>query len=270
MIVDQTLIAARRKRIADEISDASGILAQVYAKKDFRRVGYNIHSLGRSVLLRGMMAQRVDGDAGAALSDFRIGVQGTQEFEKALEAIAKSAPPVISADLDVAAFDIPLFVCILAGARTRSREVALLTRDPRVLDLEDPVQALLVRLLAAFILDDAGAFQSLRAKFDRAKKSRWWQHFPIYVDMYEAVLKSDRARYHELAAQADSRFRARAKDKKFATFMPEYGGQEENAVVVDFMASAIAIVARWRNIPLPPDSDIVPHVLVEAASRASS
>jgi len=269
MVIDEALIAGRKKRIADAIADAPGILEQVYARKDFRRVGHNVDVLDRSILLRGMMAQRLQRDADAALADFRLAAEWTREFDKALDAIRNSAPPLISADLDIAAFEIPLFACVLAGMRTRAREVASLTRDPLVRDLEDPIDALMTRFWAALILDDAADFQRLRARHERTKKTRWSQYVAIYVGMYEAVLHGDTARYHELAVQADSKFRARAKDRKLGTFRPEYGGLQENAVVLDFMALGIANVAQGRNVPLPQDTDIVPHVLVEAASRAA-
>jgi hypothetical protein len=257
------MIEGTRKLVEHELATTPDILSKLYAKKDFRMIGLNVDVIGRALLLRGMIAQRVDHNTAAALADFRLAAGYTAEFDKSLAAIRDlGGAPCVSADLNIASFEIPIFACVLAGDWGRSRAVASLTRDALVRDLEDPVKALMTRLLAALILEDEAGFQRLRERYDRAKKSRWWQHFPVYIDMYEAVLKRDSSRYIELAAQADVAFRARARDKQFGTLRPEYGGQEQNDIVLDFMALGIAAVARSRNIALPPDSDIVPYALI--------
>jgi hypothetical protein len=42
MAIDQNLIAASRKRIDHEVTSLPGILEEVYAKGDYRRVGFNV------------------------------------------------------------------------------------------------------------------------------------------------------------------------------------------------------------------------------------
>jgi hypothetical protein len=153
---------------------------------------------------------------------------------------------------------------VLAHDWPRADAVARLTRDPRVRDLEEPVHALRVRLLAALVLDDVAAFAELKSAYDKRKKSAWMKYFVHYVDMYEVVISRDQARYNELALTADQLYRARARDRKFGDLRPEYGGLAANAVMLDFMALAIAIVAVKRGMRASKESDIVPAQLIIA------
>jgi len=266
MANDKNFIAGRRKRIDHEVSAHPGILEKVYAKGDYRRVGLNIDSISRSLLQRGMMSARVDGDFQSARADFALAADWTREFDRALEAVRQSGQKPVAprwfACLDIYSFEIPLFACLLAHDWPRAGALARITHDPLVLELEDETQTLMTRLLVAFVLDDRAQFTQHKSVYDKTKKSAWWKYFVHYVDMYDSVISRDQARYDELAATADGLYRARATDRKFGDLRPEYGGQAENERMLDFIALAIAIVAVKRGMRPGKVSDIVPAALL--------
>ena len=263
---EQSAIEARRKLIDDSMAAMPGILAQVYAKGDFRRVGFNIDGKSRLLLQRAMMSARVDGDFQSARGDFALAAGLTREFDRALEGVRQSGqkpvPPLWFACLDIQSFEIPLFACVLAHDWERAESIAHMTRDPNVLEIEDETKAQMSRLVAAFVLDDRGAFTQVKAVYDKTKKSAWWKYFVHYVDMYDSVINRDQARYDELANTADTLYRARDKDRKFGDLRPEYGGLADNARMLDFIALAIAIVAVKRGMRPGKESDIVPAALI--------
>ena len=104
MAIDKALVEARKRRIAGEASDTPAIIAKLYSKKYFARVGHNVNLLARSLLLRGMMSYRVDGNVDGAIADFRAASELTKEFDRALEGIEKSDPQNPSSDVIVAPF----------------------------------------------------------------------------------------------------------------------------------------------------------------------
>jgi hypothetical protein len=266
MAIDQNLIAASRKLIDHEVTSLPGILEKVYAKGDYRRVGFNVDLISRSLLQRGMMSARVDGDFQSARAAFAQAAGWTREFDRALEAVRQSGqkpvPPRWFACLDIQNFELPLFACVLAHDWARVEALARITRDPLVLELEDETKALMNRLLAAFVLDDRAAFTELKAVYDKTKKSAWWKRFVHYVDMYDSVINRDQTRYDELAVMADSLYRARARDRTIGDLRPEYGGLADNERMLDFIALVIAIVAVKRGMRPRTDSDMVPAALI--------
>jgi hypothetical protein len=266
MASDNNLIEARRKRIGHSISAMPGILEQVYARGDFRTIGHNVDVNSRSLLERGMMSARLDGDFQSARSDFALAAGLTREFDRALEGIRQSGekpvPPRWSMCLDIQNFEVPLFACVLAHDWSRAESVARMTRDPNVLELEDKTYAQVSRLLAALVLDDREAFTKEKALYDKTKKSAWSKYFVHYADMYDSVINRDQARYDELSNTADTLYRARAKDRKFGDLRPEYGGLADNARMLDFIALAIAIVAVKRGMRPGKESDVVPAALI--------
>ncbi len=272
MAIDRKFTAGRRERIDHEVTTHPRILENVYAKGDFRRVGLNTDMLSRSLLQRGMMSARVDGDFQSARADFTLAADWTRELDRALEAVRhcgqKPVPPRWFACLDIHSFEIPLFACLLAHDWERAQAVARITHDPLVLDLEDETKTLMTRLLVAFVLDDRAAFAERKAVYDKTKKSVWWKHFIHCVEMYDSILNRDQARYDELATTADSLYRARARDRKFGDLRPEYGGQAENELMLDFISLAIAIVAVKRGMRPGKESDIVPAALIAGVWNA--
>jgi hypothetical protein len=266
MASDKDHLEANRKLINDSIAAMPAILDQVYAKGDFRRVGFNVDVESRSLLQLGMMNARVAGDFASARSDFARAAGLTREFDRALEGIRQSGqkpvPPRWSMCLDIQNFEVPLFACVLAHDWSRAESLARMTRDPNVLELEDKTYAQVSRLLAAFVLDDREAFTKEKAVYDKTKKSAWSKYFVHYVDMYDSVINRDQARYDELAGTADTLYRARAKDRKFGDLRPEYGGLADNARMLDFIALAIAIVAVKRGMRPGKESDVVPAALI--------
>jgi hypothetical protein len=266
MAIDKNSGAGHRQLIDHEVASLPGILEKVYAKGDYRRVGLNIDLISRSLLQRGMMSARIEGDFQSARADFALAAGWTREFDRALEALRQSGQKPVAprwfACLDIQSFEIPLFACLLAHDWPRAQALARITHDPLVLELEDETKTLMTRLLAAFVLDDRAAFAERKAVYDKSKKSAWWAYFVHYVDMYDSVISRDQARYDELAAKADGLYRARAKDRKFGDLRPEYGGQAENERMLDFIALAIAIVAVERGMRPGKQSDIVPAALI--------
>jgi hypothetical protein len=264
MAGDKGLIEARRKFISDSIAARPGILDRVYAKGDFRRIGFNVEGQSCLLMQRAMMSARMDGDFQSARRDFALAADATREFDRALEGIRQSGqkpvPPHWFACLDIQSVEIPLFACLLAHDWERAEGVAHLTRDPNILDIEDETKAQMSRLLAAFVLDDRGEFLHLKAAYDKTRKSAWWKYFVHYVEMYDSVINRDQARYEELADTADARYRARAKDRKFGDL--RYGGLADNARMLDFIALAIAIVAVKRGMRAGKVSDAVPAALI--------
>jgi hypothetical protein len=262
------MIEGRRKQIAQSIEALPGILEQVYAKGAFRTIGSNVDSHSRSLLQRGMMSARIDGDFRSARRDFALAAASTREFDRALEGVRQSGqkpvPPQWFACLDIQNFELPLFACVLAHDWSRAESVARMTRDPNVLELEDKTYAQVSRLLAAFVLDDREAFTKEKAVYDKIKKSKWSNYFVHYMDMYDSVINRDQVRYDELASTADTLYRARAKDRKFGDLRPEYGGLSDNDRMLDFIALAIAIVALRRGMRPGKVSDIVPSALISA------
>jgi hypothetical protein len=266
MVIDKKFIAGRRQLIDHEVATHPGILEKVYAKGDYRRIGLNIDMISRSLLQRGMMSARVEGDFQSARADFVLAAGFTREFDRALEAVRQSGQKPVAprwfACLDIYSFEIPLFACLLAHDWPRAQALARMTHDPLVLELEDETKTLMTRLLVAFVLDDRAAFTERKAVYDKSKKSAWWAHFVHYVDMYDSVISRNQARYDELAAAADGLYRARATDRKFGDLRPEYGGQADNERMLDFIALSIAIVAVKRGMRPGKESDIVPAALI--------
>jgi hypothetical protein len=269
MAIDN-FMALRREQFAHELATIPGTLEKLYAKRNYRRVGHLVDTMARVHLQRGMIAARLEGDFQSARTDFSQAAALTLEFERALEGIgqgdAEPVPPTFFGCLDIEDFENPLLMCALAHDWPRAEAVARITRDPRVRDLEDPVHSLMVRMLAALVLDDAAAFAVLKSAYDKRKKSAWMKYFVHYVDMYEAVINRDQARYNELALTADQLYRARARDRKLGDLRPEYGGLRDNEHMLDFMALAIAIVAVKRGMCAGKESDIVPAELIIAFS----
>ena len=264
MTTAKELIQARRKRIADELNDTPGILAKLYSRQDFARIGHNVDLMARSLLLRGMMSYRIEDDVKAAFSDFQASCELTKEFDRAIKGIQGGEPGLQTAYLDIADLGIPLYTCLLASNWDRVVVIAKLSQHPAVQEKGDPIRAIMSKLLVALILDDKNEFTVLRSKYDRLKKSHWWQYFIIYIDLYESVLNRDQERFDALMETAEKKFQARASDRKFGDLRPEYGGgQENNAVVLDFMSLGIAKVALKRGMRVARDSDVMPRSLLE-------
>lgn len=259
----------RRKLTEDQLAAMPVILEKVYAKQDYRRAAYNVDVVARALLLRGMTSARLEGDFQSARADFAEAAARTRQFGRALEGVRQNGRQPGAAEgaayLDIQDFEIPLFVCVLAHDWPQTEAVARTTRDPLVRELEDPVVAQMVRLLAAFVLDERAVFAGLKASYDKSKKSAFTKYFVHYVDMYDSIINRDQARYDELAAKADSLYRARANDRKLGESRPEYGGLTVNAEVLDFIALAIAIVAVKRRMRPGKVSDIVPEALIAGA-----
>ena len=268
--MDKNVTSGLRQSIDHQVTTHPKILENVYAKGDFRRVGLNTDMLARSLLQRGMMSARLNGDFQSARADFALAAGWTQEFDRALEAVRQSGQKAVAprwfACLDIHSFEIPLFACVLAHQWPRALALARITHDPLVLELEDETKTLMTRLLVAFVLDDHAAFAERKAVYDKSKKSAWWKYFLHYVDMYDSVINRDQARYGELATTADSLYRARARDRKFGDLRPEYGGRADNERMLDFIALAIAIVAVKRGMQPGKASDIVPIELISEAA----
>jgi hypothetical protein len=267
MSTDARFVEQRAATIEQQLATLPGILANVYAKKDFRRIGYVVDSMTRILLQRGMMAARIQGDFTAARADFARAAALTLEIDRALELVRLGtdtpAPNGASFCLDAHSFELPLFACLLAHDASRAEAVARLALDLHVVDmLEDQVGVLMTRLLAAFVLDDRTVFAAVRVPYDRIAKSIWWKHFVHYVDMYESVLRRDQVRYDDLAASADKFYRARARNRTIGDLRPEYGGLAENERMLDFAALAVAIVAVKRGMRPGRESDIVPARLI--------
>ncbi|HEY0803168.1 MAG TPA: hypothetical protein VGD54_20200 [Steroidobacteraceae bacterium] len=260
------LVAGRRKRIEHGLNQLPLTLQILYARSDLARVGHNIDSTTRSLLQRGMMSARIDGDFKAARADFTQAAQLSREFDRALtasrESLGDAAQPK-SSRLYLGDFEVPLFACVLAHNWPQAEWLATTLHDRQVGDpVEDPIHSHMTRLLAALVLDDRATFVQAKSSYDKLKKSAWWKYFVHYVDLYESVLTRDQARYDERVALADTNYRARARDRKFGDLRPEYGGLSDNERMLDFVALAIAIVAMKRGMG-PKESDIVPAALIE-------
>jgi hypothetical protein len=264
MAVDKALFEARKKRIAAEVRDTPSIIAKLYARKDFSRVGHNVNLIARAILLRGMMNHRVAGDIASAVADFRAASALTKDFDPAVEGIDKSGPQSGNAHLHAEDLGIPLYACLLASDWERAKTVARFVSHPAVLAREDPVHGKMTALLAALVLDDRERFRALKAEYDGMKKSRWWQYFIHYVDLYASVIERGQPRFEALMEEADKKFRARAKDRTFGDLRPEFGGLAENEMVLDFMALGIAKLAVRRGMRLARDTDLVPRALIDS------
>lgn len=267
MSTDPKFVEQRATTIEQQLAAFPGILANVYAKKDFRRIGYVVDSMTRILLQRGMMSARMLGNTTAARADFARAAALTLEIDRALEFVRRGtdtpAPNGASFCLDAHSFELPIFACLLAQDWPRAEAVARLALDLHVVDmLEDQVGVLMTRLLAAFVLDEPTVFAAVRVPYDRISKSMWWKHFVHYADMYESVLKRDQVRYDDLAASADKFYRARARNRTIGDMRPEYGGLAENERMLDFIALAVAIVAVKRGMHPGKESDIVPSPLI--------
>lgn len=269
MSTDAKFVEQRATTIEQQLASLPGILRAVYAKQDFRRVGYVVDSMTRILLQRGMMAARILGDFARARADFSQAAAMTAEIDRALEEIRRGsdtpAPNGASFCLDAHSFELPIFACLLAQDWPRAEAVARMALDPHAVDmLEDQVGVLMTRLLAAFVLDERTVFAALRVPYDRIVKSMWWKHFIHYVDMYESVLKRDQVRYDDLAASAEKFYRARVRNRTIGDLRPEYGGLAENERMLDFIALAIASVAVKRGMRPGKESDVVPGQLVSS------
>lgn len=267
MSTDPKFVEQRADSIEQQLATLPGILTSVYAKNDFRRIGYVVESMTRSLLQRGMMSARVLGDFARARASFTQAAAMTVEIDKALEQIRQGtdtpAPNGASFCLDAHSLELPIFACLLAHDWPRAEAVARMALDPHAVDmLEDQVGVLMARLLAAFVLDERTTFAALRVPYDHIAKSMWWKHFAHYVDMYESVLRRDQPRYDDLAASADKFYRARARNRTIGDLRPEYGGLAENERMLDFIALAVAIVAVKRGMRPGKESDVVPSQLV--------
>jgi hypothetical protein len=263
---DVSIIDGRRKQISDSIAVMPEIIAKVYAKGDFRRIGFNVESAVRLLFQRAMMSARVDGDFQSARRDFALAASFIPEFERALDQIRQSGqkpvPPLFYNCLDIQSFELPMFACVLAHDWTSAELLARMTRDPNVLQIEDETNAQVSRLLAAFVLDEQESFTSAKRAYDKIKKRAWSKYFLHYFEMYDSVVNRNQARYDELASSADMLYRARAKDRKFGDLRPEYGGLADNERMLDFIALAIAIVAVKRGMRPGKESDVVPAALI--------
>ncbi len=252
--MDKKLIESRYKRIADELRDTPGILEKLYFKKDFARVGHNVDVMARSLLLRAMMKWRVEDDTDSARADLRCASQLSLELDRALAGIRENTSSQDSL-IDVSNIEVPLFACILAPDWDRAKALAEMCDSPFVADREDLVHATMTRLLGALVLDKSEQFSVLRKRFDGQKKNRWWQYFTGYVDLYELVMKRDWKQFAAGMRETEDRFHKRKLDRKFGDLRPEYGGGENNDVVFDFMATAIANIAASRGYNLNGPSE---------------
>jgi hypothetical protein len=266
MAVDRALVTTYRDLAADHIAQMPQIIEQLHARGNFVHVGFNVNLLARNLLACGMMSQRVDADTGAALEYFRTACGFTRELGRALEAIAKSAPDSEQAYLLPEQFEIPLYVCVLAGDWAQAELIARWTGYPGVIDREDQFRALMTWQLAALLRDDEQGFMAVRQKFEKMpKKHKSRQRLIIYADMYDAVMHRDQKRFDVSIEAARVQYLARRRNRD--PLRPEYGDGEHNNAVLDFMSVGTARIASRRGLQVRSYSGTLPQALVEAGAE---
>jgi hypothetical protein len=256
------LAEAVRKRIAAGMEGWPGIFQEVYEKKLFSRNAYNVMSFCQDMMLRGMTYARIEGDFKKARTDFLTAVEKTLEFEKILDLIAKNSPPERER-LHIYSLEVPIYACLLGGAWDRANKLAKMTFNPAVVDLEDPLNALTIRMLAALLLDDGVEFSRLQAKYQAAKPKPWHKIKTPYLELYDSVMNRDQGLYAKRAHTALELFGQRGTKKKLQQLIPISGGGEYNSIVLDYMSCGIAVVAKKREMTAFTSDPFVPPEIIE-------
>ena len=138
------------------------------------------------------------------------------------------------------------------------------TPDPRLGDAEHEAFG---RLLGLFVLDRRQAFSALRTQYfcpPKRKLYPFWRWLQIYLDLYQAVLDRDQARFEELMPEREAKYLARSKDEKAGESRPEFGGGMESNFTFDFMGVGIAKIAVQRGMRCDFDATHLPKVVVHS------
>lgn len=98
----------------------------------------------------------------------------------------------------------------------------------------------------------------------RRKLHPFWQWLTIYLDLYQAVLDRDQARFDELMRDREEGYVARSLNKNAGESRPEFGGGEQSQFVFDFMGVGIAKVACRRGMRCDFDSTFLPKKVVDS------
>lgn len=263
-------LAARQSRIDGEIARTQGIHVEVRARQRYDRLAFSAFVVAKSLLLRGMMAYRLNRDVGSAMADFSQGCNYGEVLHEAIglvnQAMAAEVAPKPIPMPNPAHFEPVMCCCLLCGSDEKAKALAAVLRDETAaLDILDHAAGdVLTRLLAAVILDDKLWFATLKQHYDRLKKNKDWDiFFVVYGELYQAAIDRNQGRFDSLLGDAEQGYLARASNKKFTDLLPEYGGQQENTLVFDFMATCAARLAHRNDLKLHKDSDVIPRELIE-------
>jgi hypothetical protein len=168
----------------------------------------------------------------------------------------------------VRVMEYPLYCALLAGmygeADKMAREVLNM---PRLADSSAFYDGF-ARLISSAIADDESTFKEERAWVD-ARRSKnaayWWEvaHGP-YHDLLGAILSRDVALFLSLMNLREASFAKRPTDRKMRDVDLKDGGNlEQNALVIDYMGTAIAKLARHRGMDFEYSSTFVPAALLK-------
>jgi hypothetical protein len=158
----------------------------------------------------------------------------------------------------------PFLACLLANDRQRVERLAAATRLPVV--QEEGLEGEsggghdeIAKMLAAVVLDDAGAFNHLRARFhaDR-KRDRFWETYFNYDVLMDLVLRRDAPAFNRALAEQEASFKARATDKNAVSKAVLDACGEINALVFDVWAVALGNLARHKQLEVTYSSEIIP------------
>lgn len=224
------------------------------------QVLYNLKVVARDALCAGMLAIRWENDLKTGVAYFAQGADITNRFldfgRRGFPASAWLSHHLIYCNVLSNRFE--------QAAALAEWTSTIVDPAPRLTDVESEAFG---RLLALFILDRRDDFITLRQQCFNPpprKLHPFWQWLTIYLDLYQAVLDRDQARFDDLMPEREEACVKWSKNKKAGESRTEFVGGEPSQFVFDFMGVGIAKIARLRGMRCDFDSTFLPKKVVEA------
>lgn len=223
------------------------------------QVLYNLKVVACDALCAGMLAIRWEDDLKAGVGYFAQGADITDRF---LDFGKRGFPTSAWLSHHL------LYCNVLSNRFEQATALAewtstIVAPNPRLTDVESEAFG---RLLALFILDRRDEFITVRQQCFNPpprKLHPFWQWLTVYLDLYQAVLDRDQARFDELMQVREGACVKWSK-KKAGGSRPEFIGGELSQFVFDFMGVGVAKIARHRGMRCDFDSTFLPKKVVEA------
>ena len=158
----------------------------------------------------------------------------------------------------------PMVLLMVAGHWERLEAMARTARLPFVHeegheDESGGVDDIITKMLLTLVLDDADAFARAHARFAKARSvDRYYKKYFEYGRLMDSVLRRDAEFAQRTLQELDALFRARTTDKWLVQLPLLAASGDDNDLVVDIWAVALARFARHRGVCIDFSSDVMP------------
>lgn len=218
----------------------------------------NLDRVSRYALTNGVIVARVYKDYARARKYF----QDSMKLARRIVELADQNLSIEPSNLESGVYS-SLLASDQSGAAHLARSILSLRRAESSNAFFDGF----ARVAAAFIQDDSAAF-AMEVKWvdEHCSKNAqyWWRTVHgIYHDLMDSVLTRNSSRFSVLMEKRDLAFSDRPKEKRLKDVDLRFGGNaDDNLIVIDYMGTAIAIVAHQRGMTFDLKSEYVPAGLV--------